>query len=198
WFAAGISAIAFAVFAFLSWTVWAQLIRSTGYLWAYSSLAIVSACLAGNMIRRLWQPASYLTLYLSKMLLGLFVSGVIANPATMSIGTQRFHVEIAPECSGLEGVGLILAFGILWLLVFRKDCRFPRSLILIPFGITLIFLLNSVRIAALVLIGNAGAEQIALGGFHSQAGWIAFSAVGVGFCFVAQRVPWFTTSPRSS
>jgi exosortase E/protease (VPEID-CTERM system) len=113
----------------------------------------------------------------------------------MTIGTPRFHVEIAPQCSGLEGVGRILAFGILWLLVFRKECQFPRSLVLIPFGITLIFLLNSVRIAALVLIGNAGAEQIALGGFHSQAGWIAFSAVGVGFCFVVQRVPWFTTKP---
>jgi len=49
----------------------------------------------------------------------------------------------------------------------------------------------------LVLIGNAGARQIALGGFHSQAGWIAFSAVGVGFCLVIQRVPWFTTRPQS-
>ena len=79
----------------------------------------------------------------------------------------------------------------------ERNASFPRSLVLIPFGITLIFLLNSVRIAALVLIGNAGAEQIALGGFHSQAGWIAFSAVGVGFCFVIQRVPWFTTRQQS-
>jgi exosortase E/protease (VPEID-CTERM system) len=54
-----------------------------------------------------------------------------------------------------------------------------------------------VRIAALILIGNAGARQIALGGFHSQAGWIAFSAVSVGFCLVSQQVPWFTTKPQS-
>jgi len=195
WFVAGILAILFAGVAFLPAAAWVQLVRKTGYLWAYSLAAVVSACAAGNMVRRLWQPASYLTLHISKMLLGLFVSGVIADPATMTIGTPRFHVEIAPQCSGLEGVGLILAFGILWLLVFRKECQFPRSLVLIPFGITLIFLLNSVRIAALVLIGNAGAEQVALGGFHSQAGWIAFSAVGVGFCFVVQRVPWFTTRP---
>ena len=197
WFVAGISAIAFAGCTFLSWAVCSQLIRSTGHLWAYASIAAVSACFVGNVVRRLWQPASYLTLHLTKMFLSLFVSGIIANPATMSIGTQRFHVEIAPSCSGLEGIGLILAFGILWLLVFRKECRFPRSLILIPFGITLIFLLNAVRIAVLILIGNAGAEQIALGGFHSQAGWIAFSAVGVGFCFVIQRVPWFTTRQQT-
>ena len=53
------------------------------------------------------------------------------------------------------------------------------------------------RIAALILIGNAGAPQIAVGGFHSQAGWIAFSAVCVGFCLVVQRVPWFTTRQQS-
>jgi hypothetical protein len=65
------------------------------------------------MVRWLWQPASYLTFRLTKMFLIPFVSNVIANPATMVIGTQRFQVQIAPECSGLEGVGLILAFGIL-------------------------------------------------------------------------------------
>jgi exosortase E/protease (VPEID-CTERM system) len=197
WFVAGISAIAFAAFAFLPWVGWVQLIRSTGHLWVYGSTAVVSACLVGNMVRWLWQPASYLTFRLTKMFLIPFVSNVIANPATMVIGTQRFQVQIAPECSGLEGVGLILAFGILWLLVFRQECHFPRSLVLIPFGVTLLFLLNAVRIATLILIGNAGARQIALGGFHSQAGWIAFSAVGVGFCFVIQRVPWFTTRQQS-
>ena len=197
WFVAGISSIAFAGFAFLSWAVWAQLIRSTGLLWAYASMAVVSACLVGNMARWLWQPASYLTFHLTKMFLSPFVSAIIANPATSVIGTQRFRVQIAPACSGLEGVGLVLAFGILWLLVFRQECRFPRSLFLIPIGVTLIFLLNAVRIAVLVLIGNAGAKQIAVKGFHSQAGWIAFSAVCVGFCFVVQRVPWFTTRQQS-
>ncbi len=47
--------------------------------------------------------------------------------------------------------------------------------------------LNSARIAALVLIGNAGAPDIALRGFHSQAGWIAFNAVAFGMAVLAQR-----------
>jgi exosortase E/protease (VPEID-CTERM system) len=197
WFAAGISAIGLAGLAILSWTIWVQLIRSTGYLWAYSLLAIVSACAGGNVVRGLWRPASYLTFRLTKLFLSPFVSGIVANPATLVISTQRFHVKIAPECSGLEGVGLILAFGILWLLVFRRECHFPRALLLLPLGVTLLFVLNSIRIAALIFIGNAGARQIALGGFHSQAGWIAFSAVGVGFCFAAQHVPWFTKRQQS-
>ena len=111
--------------------------------------------------RWLWQavtPASYLTFDLTKRFLSLFVSGIVANPEKMMLGTQRFSVNIAPGCSGLEGVGLILAFGVLWLLMFRRECRFPQCLLLLPFGVTLIFVLNAARIAALILIGNAGAQ----------------------------------------
>ena len=198
WLVVGTSAIALAGLAFLPFAVWVQLFRNTGYLWVYASAAVVSACLVGNMARSLWQPACYLTFSLTKLFLHLFASGIVAEPGTLVIGTERFQVEIAPQCSGLEGVGLILAFGILWLSLFRKECRFPRSLLLLPLAATIVFLLNSLRIAVLILIGNAGAYQIALGGFHSQAGWIVFSAVGVAFCCVLQRVPWFTKEPQTS
>lgn len=34
------------------------------------------------------------------------------------------------------------------------------------------------------------APGIAAGGFHSQAGWIAFNLVALGFCLALRRVPW--------
>jgi len=83
----------------------------------------------------------------------------------------------------------------LWL--FRRDYRFPHALVLLPAGILTLFLVNAVRITALILIGSAGAPQIALGGFHSQAGWIAFSAVALGFSVVASRTPWLTNLEQS-
>jgi exosortase E/protease (VPEID-CTERM system) len=58
-----------------------------------------------------------------------------------------------------------------------------------------VFLLNSVRIASLILIGNAGAPGIAVGGFHSQAGWIAFNAVALGLVIGSQHVPWIAIRP---
>jgi exosortase E/protease (VPEID-CTERM system) len=88
----------------------------------------------------------------------------------------------------------MLLFGVLWLWFFRADFRFPRALLLIPFGISLIFLLNAVRIATLILIGDAGAPAVATGGFHSQAGWIAFNGVALGFACVAHRVPWLSST----
>ena len=193
WLVAGASGIAFAAFSLIPLRLWVRLVRETGWLSGYALLAMVSACVVGRYSQALWMPAAHLTFGLVKAFLSPFVSGIIANPATMNLGTAKFSVEIAPECSGFEGVGLILAFGVVWLWLFRRECRFPQALILIPAGVATIYLLNAVRLTALILIGNAGAQQIALGGFHSQAGWIAFNAVALGFSVAARRVPWLTT-----
>jgi exosortase E/protease (VPEID-CTERM system) len=94
-------------------------------------------------------------------------------------------------CSGLEGVGLMLAFCCAWLLYFRDEYRFPRALLLIPGGMLLIFGLNVVRIAVLMLIGDAGYPDVAMYGFHSQAGWIAFNVAACGLIYVSQRTGAF-------
>jgi exosortase E/protease (VPEID-CTERM system) len=192
WLAAGIAAIALGACAAIPAGLWMRMVRGTGYLWLYTSIAVVAACLAGDASRTLWQPVARVTFGLVEGLLRIFVSGVTANPATMSIGTGNFQVEIAKECSGFEGAGLMLAFGVVWLCLFRRECRFPQALLLLPAGVVVIYLLNAVRIAALILIGSAGAREIALGGFHSQAGWIAFNIVALGFSVAARRAPYFT------
>ena len=194
WLLAGISGIVLGAFAFMPRMLWARILHETGHLWACTLLAVVFACVAGGYSRVLWLPSSRLTYSLVKSLLNLFVSGIVANPATMHLGTSKFTVEIAPECSGYEGAGLILAFGVIWLWFFRDECRFPRALILIPAGVVIMYLLNAARITGLILIGNAGATRIALGGFHSQAGWIAFNAVALGFSLAARRLPWLTNT----
>jgi CAAX prenyl protease-like protein len=87
---------------------------------------------------------------------------------------------------------------VVWLCLFRKEFRFPRALLLIPAGVAILYVLNGVRIAALILIGSAGAPGVAMGGFHSQAGWIAFIAVAAGFALVAQHSPWMTVRPAAA
>ena len=160
---AGSAAIVFAGFAFLSKAVWAQLVAGTGYLWLYALIAAISARVAGNM-SRWWLSAAgkrCKSPYIGPRegVTELVCPGVVVNSQTMILGTPRFSVEIAPWCSGIEGVGLILAFGVLWLVAFRRECRFPQSLVLLPLGAALIFVLNAVRIAALILIGDAGAPK---------------------------------------
>src|SRR5581483_603494 len=154
--------------------------------------AAAALALSADAAHTLWTPLTRLTYGLVAALLRLLVSPVVLDPAHFVIGTRTFQVEIAAGCSGFEGMGLILAFGIVWLVLFREETRFPQGLLLLPAGVVFIYLLNVVRITVLLLIGNAGASAIALGGFHSQAGWIAFALASLAFCFVARRIPWFS------
>lgn len=198
WFVTGISAILFATFAFVPPSWFFAAVSHTGRLWLYTLLVVILACVVGDAIRSLWQSTNQITFVLVELLLRPFVSNVVANPVTKHIGTTSFAVDIAPECSGFEGVGLILGFSLLWLAVFRRELRFPRAFLLIPAGVVSIFFLNAVRIAALILIGNAGASGIALGGFHSQAGWISFNAVALAFCVAAGKSSWLNVKPQEA
>ena len=115
---------------------------------------------------------------------------MVVQPEHSRIGTTTFTAVIAPECSGIEGAALLVVFLILWLFLFRKEVRFPQALLLIPGGIALLLFLNAVRIAVLIIIGNAGWRDIATQGFHSQGGWIAFNTVAFGISVGARRIPW--------
>jgi exosortase E/protease (VPEID-CTERM system) len=196
WLAAGLSAIALGGFAVIAPPIWFRIARKTGYLWIVTLTAVVLACIVGNSSRLLWPWAAGVTFRMTRFLLSPFMPDLIVDPAKLQIGGPRFLGEIAPACSGLEGVGLMLAFGVAWLALFRKQCRFPQALLLLPAGAVLIFLLNSVRIAVLILIGNAGAERIAAGGFHSQAGWIVFNLVALGFTLASGSLPWLSKTAR--
>lgn len=197
WLAAGILGIALPVFAVFPPKLCFRLVSSTGYVWVPSAIAGILACLAGGFANILWKPAVAVTFRLVKGLLSLCTSHVIAYPATATIGTSTFSVTIAPQCSGFEGAGLMLVFGMVWLWLFRRDFRFPQALLLLPAGVTILWILNAVRIAVLILIGNAGAPGVALGGFHSQAGWMAFNVVALSLSLAAPHVPWVTgRAPR--
>src|SRR5262249_32652844 len=53
-----------------------------------------------------------------------------------------------------------------------------------------VWLFNIARICMIVLIGDGGAPDVAMVGFHSQAGWIAFTLVALAFSVAMQRLSW--------
>ena len=192
WMFAAAAAIVFGALAFLPWRFWLEIRRTTGLLWMGAAAAAALTCAGATMFRSLWAPASRATFHLVELFLTPFVRDIVTQPEALRIGTQRFTVTIANECSGLEGIGLLLVFGLMWLVLFRHESRFPQALVLLPLGLVTLFLLNAFRITALILIGNAGAQDIALDGFHSQAGWIAFNSVAFGSSLVARRWSWIS------
>jgi exosortase E/protease (VPEID-CTERM system) len=195
WLLSAVLGIISGLLAFIPLRVWRNLVLSTGIVWLHAGVATTVACLFVSLSRLLWKPAVGLTFELVRLLLRPFLPDLIANPASLIIGSSTFKVWISRDCSGLEGIGLILVFSAFWLWLERRECRFPRSLLLIPAGVCIIYLLNAVRIASLILIGNAGARSVALGGFHSEAGWISFNAVALGITVAAGNIDWLRRNP---
>lgn len=170
--------------------LWMRAVRRTGILPLYALLAASAAVLAIQVSQRLWEPCAALTFRLVLLTLQPWLPDLQSNFAALTVSTDRFAVTVSEQCSGLEGIGLMLAFCATWLWLFRREYRFPRALIIVPVALLLAFILNVLRIAALVAIGDAGYPGIAAVGFHSQAGWIAFNLVALGVAVVARRSSW--------
>ena len=190
WVTCALCAVASAVLALAPWAQWRDVARGLGSVWSYSAMIALSAVCAMFLSQRLWAPMAAVTFKLVRFVLLPILPNLSSDAATRTLGTDRFAVEISDECSGLEGLGLMLAFSVLWLIYFRREYLFPRAFLLIPAGLLAIFALNVVRIAVLLMIGDAGFPDVAVFGFHSQAGWIAFNAVACGLVYFSRRSVW--------
>jgi exosortase E/protease (VPEID-CTERM system) len=190
WLIAGLVAIPLSIFVLIPPRFCLELAPGSGSIFFLATLGGLGALYMGHLGQLLWRRSAGLTFRLVHVLLDTVVPGVVTDPARLVIGTKAFRIAISSSCSGLEGAGLMLVFTVAWIYYCRREYRRPHILILIPASITLMWFLNALRIAALIMIGNAGAPAVALGGFHSQAGWIAFNASALGLVFAASRIQW--------
>lgn len=111
------------------------------------------------------------------------------DPVKKVIGADGFFISVANVCSGIEGIALVVLFVTLYLWLFRKDLRFPLAFLLYPIGIATSVAFNILRISILLFIGLEGNPELAVGGFHSHAGWMMFTLVALGVIALAQTVP---------
>jgi exosortase E/protease (VPEID-CTERM system) len=149
------------------------------------------ALAAGQLTVSWWRPLADATFWLVSWLLSLVSADVVCEPGDFVIGISNYTVEIGAACAGYEGIGLVCAFLAAYLWFARRTLRFPQALLLLPLGTIVIWLTNAVRIAALVMIGAWWSPDVAGGGFHSQAGWLAFIAVSLGLVVVSHRCGFF-------
>lgn len=162
---------------------------------AIAAVVIVAAQSSRFLIAQPWLRATFGVV---AAVLRQFEPNLTVRYDRFLIASRTFEIEISPACSGFEGVALMLVFGAAWLTLYRREFRFPQAFVMIPAGMAAIWVLNCIRIVALFLIGNAGATGVALGGFHSQAGWIAFIGMALAFSMAGQRTPWIAVPRRSA
>lgn len=198
--------VALLALACVPFRAWVETLRETRLLWLYSALAGGMASLLRVPMQSMWDasgsaPGRVLqgaTFHSVESVLRLVMPEILVDPAGFIIRAPHFAIYVAEACSGLEGLGLVLVFTTVWLWYFRKESRFPQAFLLIPCALVLVWLLNILRICVLVLIGNAGFGEIAMVGFHSQAGWIAFTTVACCFSIATRRLSWVRKLPGPS
>jgi exosortase E/protease (VPEID-CTERM system) len=195
-FAAGATTVVSAAITFVPLAFWTALWRRAAWAPVGGLVLALSVVALNAQARWIAEPWLRLTFDVSSALIHLVKPSVVIHAAQYDIVGRLFDVTVNWQCSGYEGVLLILFFGSAWLAVFRRDFRFPRALLLLPAGVVAIWVLNCARIVGIFLIGDAGAPEIAARGFHSQAGWISFVTLSIVFCIAAQRLPWFSAVRR--
>lgn len=164
--------------------------RNTGNLVAAAAAGLLTWA-AVEASQNSWHQLSAATLNGAYGLLRLYEPDAYMDAATRVLGAGGFHVTIDAPCSGYEGIGLVLVMLSLYIFAFRRELRFPTVLALLPVGAATIWLLNLLRLSLLVSMGAHVSPDIAMNGFHSQAGWIMFLVVTISFMAIAHAAPIF-------
>lgn len=198
WLAAGIALAAFTALSVASRSFWRVLFNQ--HKWHLLSALTLSYGVwwLGLSTQSLWAYLSDITFSLVALIMGTFSNAIYLDYADRVIGLNGFAVSVDTQCSGYEGIGLVIAFTAIFLYSFRSEFKFPRALWLFPIGIATIWVFNLLRIVVLVFIGSYWSEDVAVWGFHSQAGWIAFILTSLGIMVLAHNSRYFSIAKEKS
>jgi exosortase E/protease (VPEID-CTERM system) len=198
WLAAGGAMIVCALLALAPLTFWRRLLNCSPLYYAAAAAVGAVAYATLDLAQNSWNALSSATLHVALAILRIIEPDAHVDAPRQVLGAGDFEVAIRAACSGYEGIGLVLTMMSVFLVAFRRDLRFPHALWLLPLGAAAIWLMNAVRIALLVSIGHRWSPDVALNGFHSQAGWAMFLAATIGLMAIAYASPMFRKGPKAS
>lgn len=155
-----------------------------------------------DLMMLFWERSSTLTrLTFQSVAVLLHLTGhtVYGDPNTYILGSGEFYVHIAHNCSGVEGLALVAGFTLIYAALFHDQIRPSRYwLVVLPLGLLTSWILNAIRIATLIVIGDRISPQLAVNGFHSYAGWLFFTLLALGLMWFVQSCAWLHKSPAQS
>lgn len=191
WIAAGFAMLYCAARALAPAPFWRAFLAQKPSDYAVA-LGCGAAALAAYIVAQdSWRVLSAGTLQAAYFILQSYEPAATMDLERRLLGAGDFQVSIEAACSGYEGIGLVLTMLGAYLFAFRRDLRFPHVLALLPIGVAAIWCSNALRIALLVSLGAHVSPDMALNGFHAQAGWVMFLAVTVSLMLAAHHAPFF-------
>ncbi len=198
WLALGVATACFTLLALAHFRFWQTLLANEKWKIIFAVVLATGVWWFSQITQHLWTAMSEITFVLVANILDFFHNDIYLDMAEKHIGLGNFVVDIEPACSGYEGIGLITAFTAVYLFSFRKDFKFPVAFLLFPIGAVIIWLFNVVRIISLIMIGNYWSKEVAVWGFHTQAGWITFIITSVLVMWMAHSSRFFTNKTMAN
>ena len=177
---------------------WRGLVRDMPTQITTAAISGILLVVASRLALESWNSLAGWTLHAAHWILSLYESDIVLEIDSRLLGAGDFTVRVTKECSGYEGIGLVTAFLGFYCWLMRRHLRFPHALLLILIGIGASWTLNALRIAVLISVGRHVSPQVALDGFHSQAGWIAFLGIAIGLMALSIWCPYFRAESERS
>jgi exosortase/archaeosortase family protein len=187
---AGIFSITLAVFQLRFFSRFLKkLLVSFAIAFVYYQLSIV--------IRASWRFFAFIVTKSSEFLLGIFygnAASIIRSGSDPVLSANSFSVTIGAPCSGVDSLVMFAGIYLLVALLDWSKLNKKKLLLLFPLGLAGAFLMNILRIFALMAIGASWSPKLALTLFHANAGWILFVIYTIGFFYFAY--PWLKLKKR--
>ena len=136
-------------------------------------LLTISFKLSPLLIDHFWQYSSKISLFGLKILLPLSHLDYSINFTTFNVKVENFSVFIGPPCAGIHSLVAFATLFFALILLAHQRGFFIRYRVALPaffLGLVAVFLINSLRVFFIILIGVFYSEDFAINFFHSYIG----------------------------
>ncbi|NVK13311.1 MAG: exosortase E/protease, VPEID-CTERM system [Rhodobacteraceae bacterium] len=139
---------------------------------------------------------TWLTFVSVEQVLSVFGAEATSLPEERIFALNGFAVQVGNTCSGIEGIVLIALFVAGYALLSGGTLRWkPYWLVLFPAAVLLSWVFNILRISVLIWLGAHVSPRLAVDGFHSYAGWLAFSLLAFAVLAIVHNTAFFHKAP---
>ncbi|HTB48986.1 MAG TPA: archaeosortase/exosortase family protein [Verrucomicrobiae bacterium] len=134
----------------------------------------------------LWKVLATIVLHSVRWLMAIIgIHSTIVPPRSLLF--NKFGIDIAQYCSGIESIALFTAlYALIGVLDWRRF-NHRRYLYIFPAALLILFGLNILRVFGLILAGYYINPQIAFSLFHTYAGMLFFILYSIVFWAISYR-----------
>lgn len=127
------------------------------------------------LAEKYWTFFSYSIVKVLAVILPLFSKAAVINTQNFNVSVGSFHVVVGAPCAGFYSLLLFIGFFALSLFFVRKNgIRYGRAAAIFLSGFAILFLINVLRIAIIILVGAYYSPDLAISIFHEYLGSIFF------------------------